>query len=1401
MKNYSGDYYIGLDMGTASVGWAVTDPAYHLLRAKGKDMWGVRLFSEANTAADRRSHRTARRNLQRAKVRENLLKELFKEEIKKVDPNFLDRLEESKYYLEDKELKDKYMLFNDKEFTDKDYYDAYPTIFHLINDLMNNKDEHDVRLVFLACLNIFKHRGHFLNENLSGDGIGDVEALVKDDLLYQIEAYNDTVEEENRILLSDKELFIDTLKSILPSKTMSQTSKELELEKALRVASSAKNTKALLKLLCGLTVNISVIFPHEDADDEYTSMKISFSSSDYEEKESKIYQLLNEDEISIFETVKKIHDWGVVSFIMNGHKSLSEARVEMYEKHKADLAKLKKVYKTHIPEKYDAMFRIMSDNNYCSYVGKTSSDKASQTPDKKTRLQRRGAKCNLEKFFNTIKTDIKDIETPECEEIRSDIDKGVFLPKQLTASNGAIPYQLHMHELEVILANASAYLPFLLEKDDTGLTVKEKVLKLFEFRIPYYVGPVYNDEKHNAWSVRKENGPIYPWNFEQKIDVRESAEQFIERMVRHCTYMNDEKALPKDSLLYERYRVLNEINSLSINGERISADLKKDIYDDLFKKGRNNKKRVSKKRIREYLVNEKGCDRDVEVTGVDDMLANVLSSYGKFQDLLDTDTLTDSQEQMAEEIIRWSTIYGDSKKFLRSKIEDSYGENSSCPMLSKSQIDKLIGYKFRDWGKFSREFLNLEGADRDTGEIMTIIGRLTSESHNIMELLSDKYTYKETLEEKVKTIDKTLNEITHEDLEGLYISSPVRRMAWQTILILKEITDVMGKPPKKIFVEMARSEEEKDKATGKGKRKDSRKKKLEDLYKACKDDSKSLLDSLSSKDESELRAKKLYLYYMQKGRCMYSGEVIDLGRLATDDYDIDHIYPQSVVKDDSLEHNMVLVKRDYNNNKSNNYPLPIQWQSNMKMFWKNLREDGFITEEKYKRLTRKDSFTDDELANFVNRQLVETRQATKVVAELFKTTFGDTTSVVYVKAGNVSDFRHKFSTLDFRKKGEPIFENADVYNPEFVKCREMNDLHHAKDAYLNIVVGNAYDVKFTSNPRNYIKEYRNSKAHNGNDYRYHMNKIFDFQIERGGVTAWNVSGDKEDKSLYIVSTVLNKNTPLVTRMNFTVHGQFFKQTILSADKAADGEGYVAVKTDNSHLKKERYGGYSTLTTSYFFLVEHTKKKKRIRTIEAMPLLMANRLKDVHDKEKWCADKDGLGLIDPKIRLEKIMPYSRVRIDGFDLCLTGKSSSVLLTGSEVQLKLASKWGYYIKQLNADSGRSEKVISKELNEELYAIILDKNKNGIFSKRPSNVYSVLASGVEIFRNMTVEKQVDTLKLIMKEFSSENQGINYKNIGGAEHGGKLQPGKNITDKNEFMLINQSVTGLYESKVDLLKI
>lgn len=40
LRNYKGDYNIGLDMGTGSVGWAVTDSEGKLLHFKKQPTWG-----------------------------------------------------------------------------------------------------------------------------------------------------------------------------------------------------------------------------------------------------------------------------------------------------------------------------------------------------------------------------------------------------------------------------------------------------------------------------------------------------------------------------------------------------------------------------------------------------------------------------------------------------------------------------------------------------------------------------------------------------------------------------------------------------------------------------------------------------------------------------------------------------------------------------------------------------------------------------------------------------------------------------------------------------------------------------------------------------------------------------------------------------------------------------------------------------------------------------------------------------------------------------------------------------------------------------------------------------------------------------------------------------------------
>lgn len=360
------NYYLGLDMGTSSVGWAVTDENYNLMRKKGKDLWGVRLFKEAKTSAERRVKRTSRRRLQREKARIGYLKELFADEINKVDAGFYQRMEDSKFISDDKTVHQKFTLFSDTNYTDEDYYNDYPTIFHLRKKLIESDDEYDVRMVFLALLNMYKHRGHFLNANLSDNGMGDINEQY--DRLKELCSEYLNVEWENK-----PEKFEEILKEC-------NCSNSLRNERLLETFNLKKTDKEkceMLKLICGLSGTLSKIFKDLDDDSETKKMTISFRSSNYDEEAINVEEIIGSENFEIIAVLKEIHDWSMLANIMRGKKYLSVARVEEYEKHKDDLKILKKVIKEYSIEEYNNFFRVMADNNYSAYVNSVNSNKES----------------------------------------------------------------------------------------------------------------------------------------------------------------------------------------------------------------------------------------------------------------------------------------------------------------------------------------------------------------------------------------------------------------------------------------------------------------------------------------------------------------------------------------------------------------------------------------------------------------------------------------------------------------------------------------------------------------------------------------------------------------------------------------------------------------------------------------------------------------------------------------------------------------------------------------------------------------------------------------------------------------------------------------------------------------
>ena len=1339
MKKFK-DYYLGIDLGTSSIGWAVTNEKYDILRFNKKFMWGTHIFDTGNTAAERRIFRTSRRRLKRKKKRIELLQTLFSEEISKKDFEFFQRLKESQYFIEDKTIKNKNTLFMDKNYTDQDYHMEYPTIYHLRKALIDNEESaFEIRKLYLAISHILSHRGHFLFEGELSDN------LDFDDIFNEFVKYLN--EELNIDFKIKSDVSLQAIKEILTDKMLNRTKKKEKLSELLEEEKN-KIYQEIWKLLVGNEAKMSTIFD----DKEYEEAKIAFSKGNYDEKEEEYESILGE-KILFVQKAKAIYDWMLLQNILKEDKYLSYSKVKLYNEHKNDLRILKEVLKKLDKKAYKEIF---SENGlYENYVKKN----------------------RKEEFYKKIKSYFNDNNTDEIvKNILNKIELDSFLPKQKIKDNGVIPRQVHQKELEIILKNAEKYFSWLTKKDETGLSVSEKIMKIFKFKIPYYVGPL-NSKSPFAWIERKEYGKILPWNFENMVDISKTAEKFIKRMTNKCTYLPEKDVIPKNSLLYTKYMVLNELNNLKIKGEKIKVELKQKIYTELFQKN----KKIGMKTLIEFLKSQNIIVTKAEITGIDGTFNTSLGSYIDMKKIFgEKKIVKDSYKKMIEDIILWITLYGEEKSLIKSKIKEKYPDK-----ITPEEIKLILKLKYKDWSRLSKEFLTeIETMDEETGELISIIEMLWKKNENIMELLSYKYDFSNRIKE-YNGINKEEKNITYEDLiKDLQVSPSVKKMIWRALVIVKEIKKVTKKSPKKVFIEMARDNQTEKKRTEK------RKDKLLELYKNIKNDDsiKELEKNLKEKTNDELKSKKLYLYYLQLGRCMYSGEVIRLEDLMNDNlYDIDHIYPQSKIKDDSFD-NTVLVKKQINADKTDEYPIDKNIQNKCKVFWTSLKERGLMSNTKYERLTRTEGFSDDELAGFISRQLVETRQATKILANLLKVIFGSDTRVIYVKAGLTSDFRQKFGIYKFR---------------------ELNDYHHAHDGYLNIITGNIYNALFTDNPYNFIK---NRKKDNRT---YNLNKVFERKND-----VWN-----PDMMISKIEKYIYKIRPLFTRASYEQKGGFSDQNISSEkDK-------LRPLKSSGILSNPKYGGYDKIKNCYFFIVEYTEKKKRIRSIETLPIYIKKSITTKEDLEKYC--KEGLKLQEPKVLISKLNYKSLIYNNGHEYYINSKTVDSITIQNGIQIILTKenyetyrkiyKNSEYLKLIYKDEKiREEKFLEKlskvlkkgkndkDLSEneilekfwKLYKEILKKIETGIFSKFKSTlpIYIEDCNKLKDFTILNNYAKSRFIQEILKCLNSQQGEFDAKYTHNYSKKYNMKLNKSKILENDFYIINQSPTGLFEKRVFLDK-
>lgn len=1318
--------YLGLDIGSTSVGWAVSDEAYGLCRFKGKDMWGVRLFKEAQTAAERRVARMQRRRYNRRNQRLALLQELFQAQIAQVDPAFFQRMDAARLWPEDKSWK--HTLFEQEGWTDREYHARYPTVYHLRWALMTQDGLFDVRLVYLALHHILKKRGHFLYADLGGSQLPELK-----EIMCELEL---KFEDELGMELRCRD--IDALKPLLMNSTLGISARQKQLNTLF--TAETKQQKTWVKALTGAKVKLSELY-EDPTLEEAEQKEAEFRKAGYEDGLPVLEAVLG-DRFALLEAWRSLYNWGVLQRLLGGASSISEAKVRQYEQNKKDLAELKAALRAD-RTLYNRVFRATDEpGNYASLVGHAWAE------GKKRAVKT----CKHEEFCKFIEDALGTLEQDEhVQALRARAKEGTLLPRLISGDNSVIPYQLHRAEMEQILERAAVYLPFLKEKDSEGLTPADKIRALLTFRIPYYVGPL-NHHAPNSWLVRKTEGPIYPWNFEDRVDLVRSAQAFIDRMTSSCSYLRGCDVLPACSPIYERFTVLNEMNPMTVKGEPLPVELKQALYEQVFLK-------IKKPGIRNIVgfLRSRGYDVSREDLGGIDVQGGVKSSLRTTLAL--REILAEKYDDtLAEEIVLAATYFGDDRRLLREKLR-GLG-------LSESVIGRLLRLHCAGWGRLSRELLcEMTAFTPGQPDGASILDALWQTNETLMGLLSDRYTFAEAIEAH----NREMGEESLDDfIDELYVPSPVRRQIRQTVLVARELRKVIGHDPDKIFIEMARGKEKKPE------RKPERKQTLLACYETFRDEAGALYDTLQQTDNQRLRQDKIYLYYTQMGRCMYSGERIDLEELLRSEslYDIDHIYPRSRVKDDSID-NRVLVKRTLNQKKGNDYPLSHDIVEAQKAFWSFLLHRKLISREKHERLTRRTGFTDEELTSFAARQLVETRQGTKAVAQLLGRLMPDS-EIVYVKAGLVSDFRHA------RK---------------LPKVRELNDLHHAKDAYLNIVVGNIYNTQFTHSPMRYIREHRDN-------YTINLDSLLKMEIRRGGVLAWNPA---DEGSIATVRRTMARNSPLVTMMPVIYSGILF-----DLQPKPQGQGQMPLKKG---LPIEKYGGYNKVTGACFMLVEHTVRRRRVRSLVDVPLhLYSNAVSHPELALRHCVETRELK--EPRIILPIIRMQALISLDGYRMYITGRTNDNLSIQNANQLMVSEEWERYIQKVVKAARESKEYerlrggdgyrpnprdgLCSEKNLALYDLLVQKMERMPYCQRMSGQKDKLLQARSAFENLDVVQQCCILCQLLNLFSRSGGEADLTGIGLVKNFGVLHPSGMISGCAQALLIHQSPTGLYERVIDL---
>lgn len=1354
-------YNIGLDIGTSSVGYAMTDEKGRLLRFHKRPTYGSVLFEEAQTAKERRQKRSARRRLARRRKRIKLLQALVAPDVCAADPEFFLRMNESFLWAEDSKYEKFYAKLPKALFVDGTVsVETLPTIYHIRNELVKSTKQADIRYVYLAMHHIIKYRGHFLME---GQTLSDIGAEAPQKMQELLELLTDP--ENFSCGFVPAENTAEEICHTMENHSLRGMVRREQIQKLLYAGKKKESKEAaqsLASLLLGYKSSLKALIGYKSQTD--APEKTSFSAIEGETEETYLAGM-TEAQVEVFTRILELYRWQLFAEIRQNGQTISDMMVARYEKHKSDLKRLKKWIRTYRKDEYATLFRDDNDpSGYAAYTHHLSRPKRFQK-EKFTRCRQEGAKIKSipEGFYNKCRRilESKKIDLPEnaraeademLEEMKAD---NVFLPLQRINLNGQIPNQIQAEELAKILDAQGKYYPTLREN-------REKILSICTFRLPYYVGPLYQDKNSpfQKWIVRDMTQPAYPWNFFDVVNQTATAEGFIANLTNKCTYLPIEDVLPLHSLLYEEYLMLNELNRVRVKGNLIrDVQLKQRMLDELFAKNKSVSYKVFAKWLRQNSPYTDVTENDISGT----------QEPGKFTASLRTRydlekhgfTVNDQTMEQLETLVRWSTIFED-RSILKKLIQEKY------PDITDTQLSFLVQRRYTGWGRLSEKLLTgvLGEYENQPATIMEVL-RATNE--NFMQVLNNpQYHFQEEIaKERLRELGEPKEEIEYDEIRKLQVSPALKRGIWTAVRIVKELIEHQGCHPHAIYLENTREETPDEKKQ----RTQSRLNQVEQMYKELAEDKTA--EKVPSECWEVLKncrdKKKLddqqYLYLLQLGKSLYSGKPLDFDQLSATTQ-IDHILPQCYIVDNSIE-NRALVLSGENQRKADNLLLADSIRDSQRLWWNYLRQKGLMGEKKFKNLTRS-VVSEEDKQKFIARQLVETGQMVQCVTELFKRYYPDV-HVSGIKAGLSSELREQYGLY---------------------KIRELNDMHHAYDAFLAATMGNFVErfMPWLDNESSAaIRVRKAQKANKGDD-----NKV-DLSSKHGMILA-KFSQDQEDPDTgEIIHNAQQEICYLKAVWGYhDGHVVFLKRQ--KSGKITEASRYRAGHASAKlPLKKgmscQRYGGFDSIKPAYIAAISYQKGKQRAGALVNVPIYLAEAIEKNPKVLVDYLEKDypGVQIIRPKILIRQKIEYEGNELT-LGSCTETYNAKELFLPTFLHPILAKIYNASCVLTDADENQLNTLID---------VLLEK----LSSQYP--IYSGALKALEAKKSEILSLSIaDKGKFIAETMKITSAGKEYAKYStvlpklGIADKGRLN--NKLPHPEKIILIDQSITGLREKRTKL---